>query len=116
VACQVNILLLRNFYDSPIKDAPFIVGALWDVLSREMKEFTIAMCDEMWKRSKLLEDTIGALVSQARESCSLSYLIGASIICYGVHTIISKCEDNLESKEACLYFQKGNLFFQPCDC
>ncbi|KAJ4962506.1 hypothetical protein NE237_022445 [Protea cynaroides] len=57
------------------------------------KKLEEVSCSETCKNCSGPRPKIGSFMSQAREACTLPFLIGASPVCYGVPTVIGKKKD-----------------------
>lgn len=69
--------------------SPSLLGNLWDVTDKDIDRFIMAVlnaCCLGMERAKTDQVPLSLLraVSQAREACTLKYLIGASPVVYGI--------------------------------
>ncbi|XP_073049001.1 separase isoform X1 [Primulina eburnea] len=118
LGCSSGSLYLKGSYvplGAPISyliaGSPVIIANLWEVTDKDIDRFGKAMLNA-WLRERSAECTecdstvqtcksstcnhrrrIGSFMAQAREACTLGYLIGASPVCYGVPTGIIKRKD-----------------------
>lgn len=79
--------------------SPVIVANLWEVTDKDIDRFGKAML-EAWLRERSNpfsgydhRPKIGSFICQAREACTLPFLIGAAPISYGIPTGIRKKKD-----------------------
>ncbi|KAG8368750.1 hypothetical protein BUALT_Bualt15G0078400 [Buddleja alternifolia] len=111
LGCSSGSLYLKGCYmphGAPISyllaGSPVIVANLWEVTDKDIDRFGKAMldawlkersadcaqCDVSVNKCKFRKcnhrPRIGSFMGQARNSCTLGYLIGASPVCYGVPT------------------------------
>ncbi|KAI3445664.1 hypothetical protein Pfo_002329 [Paulownia fortunei] len=118
LGCSSGSLYLKGCYmpqGAPISyllaGSPVIVANLWEVTDKDIDRFGKAMLNA-WLRERSVASTecaqcnvpvnnckstncnhrprIGSFMGQARDACTLGYLIGASPVCYGVPTGIIK--------------------------
>ncbi|KAL6517690.1 hypothetical protein OROMI_033391 [Orobanche minor] len=119
LGCSSGSLYLKGCYlpqGAPISyilaGSPVIVANLWEVTDKDIDRFGKAMLDA-WLRERSATSTecaqcnvpptnsckskncshrprIGSFMGQARDACNLGFLIGASPVCYGVPTGITK--------------------------
>ncbi|KAL7119495.1 hypothetical protein ACP275_02G066600 [Erythranthe tilingii] len=115
LGCSSGSLYLKGCYlpeGAPISyilaGSPVIVANLWEVTDKDIDRFGKAMlnawlrersaasskCDQCIVPNKSKKCShrprIGSFMGQARDACTLGFLIGASPVCYGVPTGIIK--------------------------
>lgn len=83
--------------------SPVIIANLWEVTDKDIDRFGKAMLNA-WFRERsatcvnndcmptqcIHRPRIASFMAQARDACTLGFLIGASPVCYGVPTGIIK--------------------------
>ncbi|KAL6545762.1 hypothetical protein OROGR_009636 [Orobanche gracilis] len=119
LGCSSGSLYLKGCYlpqGAPISyilaGSPVIIANLWEVTDNDIDRFGKAMLDA-WLRERSATSSecaqcnvpptnccnykncsrrprIGSFMGQARDACNLGFLIGASPVCYGVPTGITK--------------------------
>ena len=70
-----------------IAGCPFLVANLWDVTDQDIDRFCTTLVKNWLTEPESLKRTHDELLCnliEARESCKLKYLIGASPIVYGI--------------------------------
>lgn len=108
LGCSSGCLYLKGSYmpqGAPLSyilaGSPVIVANLWEVTDKDIDRFGKAMLNA-WLRERSAECAlcnvpldnskcihrrrIGSFMGKARDACTLSFLIGASPVCYGVPT------------------------------
>ncbi|XP_056845960.1 separase-like [Raphanus sativus] len=72
-----------------LSGSPVIVANLWDV-TIDIAEFGKAMLESCWRERSddVKPERIGSLMADARNACTLQFLTGAAVVCYGVPTAI----------------------------
>lgn len=67
--------------------SPMVVGNLWDITDVDIDRFSISLLEKAGiggRNQKVQNISIVSAANASRNSCKLSYIVGAAPVCYGL--------------------------------
>jgi hypothetical protein len=68
--------------------SPAVVANLWDVSDRDIDRYSMALLEDVLRNEARC---LASAVAQARSSCKMPYIVGASPVCYGIPLVTQAC-------------------------